>query len=147
MAKQLSDQERAIVQMAILDRWNRHRLTKKICDHFGLSVNKVRHLRSTKRFQDEYRKQLAIYQQEFGDICLGDRKERVKAMNDLYQLIPDYRVALKLKVLAQIRVEVGQDQPTEHPPEPIGTNLPPRAQSYEEWLKQNQQAEKARQAG
>ncbi|SVC87630.1 uncharacterized protein METZ01_LOCUS340484, partial [marine metagenome] len=42
MAKELSDQERAIVQMSILDRWNRHRLTKKISDHFGLSVNKVR---------------------------------------------------------------------------------------------------------
>ena len=147
MAKRLTDQERAIVQMAILDRWNPHRLTKKICDTFGLSVNKVRHLRSTNRFQDEYRKQLAIYQQEFGDICLGDRKERVKAMDDLYHLIPDYRVALKLKVLAQIRVEVGQDQPMEHPPGPIGTNLPPRAQSYEEWLKQNRQAEKASQEG
>jgi hypothetical protein len=68
-------------------------------------------------------------------------------MDDLYHLIPDYRVALKLKVLAQIRVEVGQDQPMEHPAAPTGTDLPPRAQSYEQWLKQNQQAEKARQAG
>ncbi len=147
MAEELSAQEQAIVQMAILDRWNPQRLTKKICDHFGLSVNKVRHLRSTKRFQDEYRKQLAIYQQEFGDICLGDRKERVKAMDDLYHLIPDYRVALKLKVLAQIRVEVGQDQPIESPPEPTGPDLPPRAENYEEWLKQNRSAERVRQEG
>ncbi len=147
MVKELSDQERAIVQMAILDRWNARRLTKKISDHFGLSVNKVRHLLSTQRFKDEYRKQLAIYQQEFGDICLGDRKERVKAMDDLYHLTPDYRVALKLKVLAQIRVEVGQDQPMEHPPEPIGINPSPRAESYEEWIKQNRQAEKASQEG
>ena len=81
------------------------------------------------------------------EVQLGHRKERVKAMDDLYHLIPDYRVALKLKVLAQIRVEVGQDQPMETPAGPTGTDLPPRAQSYEEWLKQNQQAEKARQAG
>ena len=31
-------QERAIVQQAILDRWNPHRLTKKICDTFGLGL-------------------------------------------------------------------------------------------------------------
>jgi len=147
MAKELTDQERAIVQQAILDRWNPHRLTKKICDTFGLSVNQVRHIRSKATFKAEYARQLAIYQGSFEEVQLGHRKERVKAMDDLYHLIPHYRVALKLKVLAQIRVEVGQDQPMETPPEPTGTDLPPRAQSYEEWLKQNQQAEKARQAG
>jgi hypothetical protein len=57
------------------------------------------------------------------------RKERVKARNDLYHLISDYRVPLKLKVLAQIRMEVGQDQPVETLPEPTGIELPPRAQS------------------
>ncbi len=38
-------------------------------------------------------------------------------MNDLYDLIPDCRVALKLKVLAQIRVEVGQDEVAQQQPE------------------------------
>ncbi len=147
MAKELTDQERAIIQQAILDRWNPHRLTWKIANHFDLSENQIRHIKSKATFKAEYAKQLAIYQGSFSDIQLGDRKERVKAMDDLYHLIPDYRVALKLKVLAQIRVEVGQDQPIESPPEPIGTNLPPRAQSYEEWLKQNRQAEKASQEG
>ena len=122
-------------------------MTWKIANHFDLSVNQIRHIKSKATFKAEYAKQLAIYQGSFGDIRLGDRKERVKAMDDLYHLIPDYRVALKLKVLAQIRVEVGQDQPMEHPAAPIGTDLPPRAQSYEQWLKQKQQAEKARQAG
>ena len=143
----MTDQERAIIQQAILDRWNPHRLTWKIANHFDLSVNQIRHIKSKATFKAEYAKQLAIYQGSFGDIRFGDRKERVQAMDDLYHLIPHYRVALKLKVLAQIRVEVGQDQPMETPPEPTGTDLPPRAQSYEEWLKQNQQAETARQAG
>jgi DNA-directed RNA polymerase sigma subunit (sigma70/sigma32) len=54
MAKELTDQERAIIQQAILDRWNPHRLTKKICDTFGLSVNQVRHIRSKATFKAEY---------------------------------------------------------------------------------------------
>ena len=42
---------------------------------------------------------------EESDIRFGDRKERVRVMSDLYEKIPDCRVALKLKVLAQIREE------------------------------------------
>ena len=53
-------------------------------------------------------------QQSFDEIQLADRKERVKAMQDSYDKIPDIRVALKLKILAQIRAEVGQDQPIQH---------------------------------
>ncbi|MFP6644268.1 MAG: hypothetical protein VCF24_12050 [Candidatus Latescibacterota bacterium] len=48
-------------------------------------------------------------------------------------------LALKLKILAQIRAEVGQDQPIQHvhAVHVPGVNVPPRAESYEEWLKQN----------
>jgi hypothetical protein len=87
----LTEQERAIVQQAILDRWNPHRLTKKICDTFGLSVNQVRHIRSKATFKAEYARQLAIYQGSFEEVQLGHRKERVKAMDDLYHLIPQDR--------------------------------------------------------
>ena len=58
----------------------------------------------------------------------------------IYHVIPDYRVALKLKVLAQIRVEVGQDEAVERQPEAVGVDVPPRAQTYEEWLRQNRLA-------
>tara|TARA_B100000809_G_scaffold147569_1_gene145060 strand:+ start:174 stop:566 length:393 start_codon:yes stop_codon:yes gene_type:complete len=81
---------------------------------------------------------LAI-QQSFDEIQLADRKERVKAMQDSYDKIPDIRVALKLKILAQIRAEVGQDQPIQHVHAVhVGVNIPPRAETYEEWLDQNQ---------
>jgi len=46
MAKELTDQEKAIIQQAILDRWNPHRLTWKIANHFDLSVNQIRHIKS-----------------------------------------------------------------------------------------------------
>ena len=106
MVKELTAQEKAIIQQAILDRWNPHRLTWKIANHFDLSVNQIRHIKSKATFKAEYARQLAIYQGSFDDIRLADRKERVKAMQDLYDKIPDIRVALKLKILAQIRAEV-----------------------------------------
>ena len=140
MAKELKAQEKAIIQQAILDRWNPHRLIWKIANHFDLSVNQIRHIKSKATFKAEYARQLAIYQGSFGDIRLADRKERVKAMQDLYDKIPDIRVALKLKILAQIRVEVGQDEAVERQPEAVGVDVPPRAQTYEEWLRQNRLA-------
>ncbi len=138
MPKGLTDTERAIIQQVILDRWNPLRLNKKIASHFGLTINQVRHIRSKSAFQTEYKRQLAIYQQSFDEIQLADRKERVLAMQELYVKIPDIRVALKLKILAQIRAEVGQDQPIQHVHAVhVGVNIPPRAETYEEWLDQN----------
>ena len=130
MPRGLTDTERAIIQQIILDRWNPLRLNKKIASHFGLTINQVRHIRSKSAFQTEYKRQLAIYQSSFEEIQLADRKERVKAMQDLYERIPDIRVALKLKILAQIRVEVGQDEVVQQQPEAAAVDVPPRAQTY-----------------
>ena len=106
MIKPLTAQEKAIIQQAILDRWNPHRLTWKIANHFDLSENQIRHIKSKATFKAEYARQLAIYQGSFDEIQLADRKERVLAMQELYEKIPDIRVALKLKIMAQIRAEV-----------------------------------------
>ena len=123
--------------MMILDRWNPGRINEKIANHFGLTKNQVRHIRRKPQFQAEYAKQLAIYQNEFAKIRLGDRKERVKAMSDLYEKIPDCRVALKLKVLAQIREETaGSELIAEHCPDAALVHAE-RELSYEEWLKMN----------
>ena len=142
MGKGLTDRDSAIIQQIILDRWNPLRLNKKIASHFGLTINQVRHIRSKSAFQTEYKRQLAIYQQSFDEIQLADRKERVLAMQELYEKIPDIRVALKLKILAQIRAEVGQDHPIQHVHAVhVGVNIPPRAETYDEWLKHNRLAE------
>ena len=96
MDKPLTSQEHEIIQQLILDRWNPHRINMKIANHFGLSVNQVRHIRRKPHFQAEYTKQLAIYKDSFDDVQLADRKERVKALDGLYQRIPEARVALKV---------------------------------------------------
>ena len=129
MGKDLTDTERAIVRQVILDRWNPLRLNKKTVSHVGLTINQVRHIPSKSPFQTEYKLQLAIYQSSFEEIQLADRKQRVLAMQELYEKIPDIRVALKLKVLAQIRVEVGQDEVAKQQPEAAEVDVPPRAQT------------------
>ena len=143
MDKPLTSQEHEIIQQLILDRWNPHRINMKIANHFGLSVNQVRHIRRKPHFQAEYTKQLAIYKDSFDDVQLADRKERVKALDGLYQRIPEARVALKIKVLQAIREEVGDDRPVleVHHSGHIGVNTPPRAASYEEWVQQNETME------
>ena len=141
MAKGITDRDKAIVQQIILDRWNPLRLNKKIASHFDLTINQVRHIKGKATFKLEYAKQLTIYQGSFDDIRLANRKERVKAMQDLYGKVPDIRVALRLRILAQIREEVGQDQPIQHVHEVhVGVNIPPRSETYEEWIKQNRLA-------
>ena len=79
----------------------------------------------------------------FDDVQLADRKERVKALDGLYQRIPEVRVVLKIKVLQAIREEVGDDRPVleVHHSGHIGVNAPPRAASYEEWVQQNELVE------
>ena len=92
-------------------------------------------------FQAEYQKQLELYKNNFDDIQLADRKERVKVLSDMFAHIPEPRVSLRLKVLEQIRIEVGDDRiEVAHTHELKGPNTPPRAQTYE-WLEQNQQME------
>jgi DNA-directed RNA polymerase sigma subunit (sigma70/sigma32) len=50
MIKPLTAQERAIIQQSILDLWNPHRLTWKIANHFDLSENQIRHIKSKATF-------------------------------------------------------------------------------------------------
>ena len=94
MSVELTDREHQIIQQLILDRWNPHRINKKIANHHGLTINQVKYMRSKLAFKAEYDKQLAIYLDSFDDIQLADRKERVKAMAGLYEKIPNLRVAL-----------------------------------------------------
>ena len=133
MSEGVTDQEQQIIQMMILDRWNPGRINEKIANHFGLTKNQVRHIRRKPQFNAEYARQLAIYKSEISNIRLGDRKERVRAMSDLYEKIPDCRVALKLKVLAQIRAETaGNEFVSVVGPQQERKSV--ESASYEKWL-------------
>jgi hypothetical protein len=77
---------------------------------------------------------------------LADRKERVKALDGIFQNLGDNQTGLRIKVLQAIRQEVGDDKQVvevQHSGS-IGIQSPPRAESYEEWVKQNEVMESSR---
>tara|TARA_R100001086_G_scaffold165281_1_gene89420 strand:- start:8176 stop:8658 length:483 start_codon:yes stop_codon:yes gene_type:complete len=137
---QIKDRHKEAIHMMILDRYSRQRQTAQIAEQVGVSRTAIQQWKNDEDFQREYQKQLRIYQQDFSEIRLADRKERVKVLSEMFEHIPVPRVSLRLKVLEQIRQEVGDDKiQVEHTVEMKGPNVPPRADSYEEWLKQNEQ--------
>jgi len=137
---EIKDRHKEAIHMMILDRYSRQRQTAQIAEQVGVSRTAIQQWKRDEDFQREYQKQLRIYQQDFSEIRLADRKERVKVLSEMFEHIPVPRVSLRLKVLEQIRQEVGDDKiQVEHTVEVKGPNVPPRADSYEEWLKQNQQ--------
>jgi predicted oxidoreductase len=138
----LRDKHLECIQMMILDRYSRQTQTVSIARQLKTTKNTINVWKRDEVFKAEYEKQLDIYRNNFDDIRLADRKERVQVLSEMFDHIPEPRVALKLKVLEQIRVEVGDDRiKVEHTHELIGPNIPPRAESYAEWLQQNQQME------
>ena len=137
---QIKDKHREAIQMMILDRYSRRRQTGQIAQQVGVSRSAITQWKNDEDFKAEYQKQLRIYQQDFSDIRLADRKERVQVLSDMFEHIPSQRVSLRMKVLEQIRIEVGDDRiQVEHTVEVKGPNMPPRAETYAEWIKQNQQ--------
>ena len=44
MSVELTDREHQIIQQLILDRWNPHRINKKIADHHRLTINQVKYV-------------------------------------------------------------------------------------------------------
>ena len=137
---QIKDRHKEAIHMMILDRYSRQRQTAQIAEQVGVSRTAIQQWKRDEDFQREYQKQLRIYQQDFSEIRLADRKERVKVLSEMFEHIPVPRVSLRLKVLEQIRQEVGDAKIQVEPTVEVkGPNVPPRADSYEEWLKQNQQ--------
>jgi hypothetical protein len=127
MSDHLTDTEKAIVQQVRLDKWNPHRLDRKIASHFAMTIDEVRHTRGKAAFVAECERQSAISRQTF--VTLADRKERAIALQGLFERVPEMRRALRMKILKQIREEVLDDK-LQHVHE---APAPPQAQTYAEW--------------
>ena len=134
----LSDLQQQAVQLIVLDRWNPSMANDKVAKTLDVNKSTVFRWRKDAEFDKALKKEIERDRSNFDDVPLAFRKNRVLALEDLYNKIEDRRVALKLKVLKEIREEVGDHRiQVEHTVEVKGLNVPPRADSYEEWLKQN----------
>ena len=136
----LSELQEQAVQLVVLDRWNPKMANDKIAKTLGVDKSTVFRWRKDPEFDKALQTELERDRADFDEVPLAWRKNRVLALEDLYQKIDDARVSLKLKVLKEIREEVGDHRiQVDHTVEIKGVNLPPRAESYEEWLQQNSQ--------
>jgi len=136
----LSELQEQAVQLVVLDRWNPKMANDKIAKTLGVDRSTVFRWRKDPEFDTALQTELERDRADFDEVPLAWRKNRVLALEELYDKIDDARVSLKLKVLKEIREEVGDHRiQVDHTVEIKGANLPPRAESYEEWLQQNSQ--------
>ena len=136
----LSELQEQAVQLVVLDRWNPKMANDKIAKTLGVDKSTVFRWRKDPEFDTALQTELERDRADFDEVPLAWRKNRVLALEELYQKIDDARVSLKLKVLKEIREEVGDHRiQVDHTVEIKGANLPPRAETYEEWLQQNNQ--------
>jgi len=140
----LSDLQQQAVQLIVLDRWNPSRANDKVAKTLDVDRGTIYRWRKNAEFDKALKKEIERDRSNFDDVPLAWRKNRVLALEELYHKIEDRRVALKLKVLKELREEVGDHRiQVEHTVEVKGLNVPPRADSYDEWLKQNSKMDKA----
>ena len=140
----LSDLQQQAVQLIVLDRWNPSKANDKVARTLDVNKSTVFRWRKDAEFDKALKKEIERDRSNFDDVPLAFRKNRVLALEDLYNKIEDRRVALKLKVLKEIREEVGDHRiQVEHTVEVKGLNVPPRADNYDEWLKQNNKMDQA----
>ena len=150
--RELRDIHKRAIQLLILYRWSAGRgqgsngLIQRVAEELCVTPDTVRHWRCCDHFKAEYARQLAIFQRTLDDVQLADRRERVKLLDSLYFLVDDKRVDLKLKILQELREETGGNIRRVEQTVDIthrGVNTPPAARTYEEWLEQNAQMERA----
>ena len=128
----------------MLDRWTPDKCGEKVARTLDVNRSTVAAWRKKPEFKEALQEALERDRKNFDEVPLAWRKNRVLALEEIYNKIPEKRVALKLKVLKEIREEVGDNRlQVEHTVEVRPLNAPPVAESYEEWLKQNEQMDQA----
>ena len=133
------------IDLLVLERWGGGDVSLEIAEILGVTRQRINRWRRDPDFIAEYRQRLDQWRSNFRDVPLAHRKERVIELQALYEDLKNAdrpNVSLKIKVLQAIRQEVGDDRVVvehehRHTGE-VGVKIPPRAASYEEWLKQNE---------
>jgi hypothetical protein len=145
----LTEKHLKCIHLMILDRFDRSNQTEWVSGQVGVRPRTISDWKEDPDFQAEYQRQLEMYRNNFDDIKLADRKERVRVLSDLFEVVEDVGprgTKLKMALIEQIRMEMGIGEPenVRHLHAFVGVNTPPRAENYDEWVKQNTKMEKAR---
>ena len=159
--EELTDKQFEAIQFLILNRFNPTSTYAQCADTIGVKRKTLLQWRKRQHFTEEYQRQLALYRTSFDDIQLADRREGVQALQSLFHKLDKIdttktEVDMKLKVLREIRVEVGDEHPlrvdhlhggnVDHAHalaesqevRQQGPNIPPRATTLDQWLEENE---------
>jgi hypothetical protein len=136
----LTEQQGLVIEYIILNRF-RKPSNSSIGKELDLKPQTIAAWRRQELFQEELDRRTALYKTNYDDVQLADRKERVLALQKLFdRLEDDGTTNIKLKILQEIRQETGGNAPIQvemHHSLGHGPELPPRADTYEEWCEQN----------
>lgn len=135
----LNSQHQEAIQALILYRGLSSRANAKVAKLVGVVPRTVIMWRKDKDFSAQLRSELRAFRSDFENVTLAHRKERVLALEAIFDKLDERQVGMKIKVLQAIRQEVGDDKQVievQHSGH-IGVELPPRATTYDEWLEQN----------
>ena len=136
----LSESQILAIEYLILNRFKKPS-SAAIGEAIGVKSHTVSQWRRQELFQEELDRRTMLYKQNFEDVQLADRKERVVALQKLFDRLGDEGpTTIKLKILQEIRQETGGNAPIQvemHHSLGHGPELPPRAGTYDEWCDQN----------
>lgn len=145
---EITEVQKKAADLYVLDVFARNQKTHKsyIAEKVGVKPDTVQKwFMRSEPFKEYLSQELARVKDNFNDLPLALRRTRIQRLSELYDTIEDQRVDLKLKVLREIREEVGDHKvqvEVQHTGA-VSVNIPPRPDSYEEWLQQNEVAKKA----
>jgi len=145
---ELTEQQKKAADLYVLDTFARKQKTHKsyIAQKVGVKEDTVvKWFMRSEPFKEYVSQELARIKDNFNDLPMAMRRTRIQRLTDLYDTIEDRRVDLKIKVLREIREEVGDHKvhvEVEHKGN-VAVAIPPRPDSYEEWLEQNKLAQQA----
>ena len=144
----LTETQLKAIDLYTLDTYARKTKTHKsyIADQIGVKPDTVQKwFMRDEEFKKKLGEELSRIKDIFNDLPLALRRTRIMRLSELYETIEDKRVDLKLKVLAHIREEVGDHKlvlQVEHTGG-VAVNIPPRDDTYEQWLANNEKMNQA----
>ena len=89
-AERCTDKQLQCITLMILWRYDPHKGMAELADTVGVARQTLYKWKARDYFKDEYEKQLRMYKENFEEIQLADRKERVKALSLLFEQVPEY---------------------------------------------------------
>ena len=134
------------IELMLLHQFNPDMPSSKITKHLKITKDTLEQWKKDELFQAAFAKKRELLRNRFDDLRLAQRRERVKELEKLYHTADPTLIEVRLKILREIRTEVGDNPSTKvelragvaHAHAVVqeaamGVELPKRAESAADW--------------